>query len=91
MDDFRNENMSAYSPYSGAEFVYLDAASPYRLLRRRIPTLLLLAVFSLAARYSSHTVAPAQTTAQYGPPATKLLVIFTDLLASSLLISSFDT
>ncbi|TBU51483.1 hypothetical protein BD310DRAFT_942118 [Dichomitus squalens] len=62
--------MTAYSPYSGAEFVYSDAASPYRLLRRRVPTLLLLAVFSLAACSSSHTAAPAQTMARYGPPAT---------------------
>ncbi|TBU22427.1 fungal-specific transcription factor domain-containing protein [Dichomitus squalens] len=64
MDDFRNGNMSSDSPYSGAESVYSDAASPvsasspHRLSRRRVPTLLLLAMFSLAARYSSRTAAP---------------------------------
>ncbi|EIW53654.1 uncharacterized protein TRAVEDRAFT_174477 [Trametes versicolor FP-101664 SS1] len=60
LDDFRNGNMCADSPYSG-ESGYSDAASPISASsplgsrKRRVPTLLLLAMFSLAARYSSHT------------------------------------
>ncbi|KAI0640400.1 fungal-specific transcription factor domain-containing protein [Trametes meyenii] len=57
MDDFRNGNMCADSPYSG-ESGYSDAASPISASsplgprKRRVPTLLLLAMFSIAARYS---------------------------------------
>ncbi|KAI0365000.1 hypothetical protein BV20DRAFT_1103242 [Pilatotrama ljubarskyi] len=60
LDDFRNGNMCADSPYSG-ESGYSDAASPISSSsplgprKRRVPTLLLLAMFSLAARYSSRT------------------------------------
>ncbi|KAI0824538.1 fungal-specific transcription factor domain-containing protein [Trametes gibbosa] len=60
MDDFRNGNMNDDSPYSG-ESGYSDAASPISASspigprKRRVPTLLLLAMFSLAARYSSQT------------------------------------
>ncbi|KAI8972440.1 fungal-specific transcription factor domain-containing protein [Trametes punicea] len=60
LDDFRNGNMCADSPCSG-ESGYSDAASPISSSsplgsrRRRVPTLLLLAMFSLAARYSPRT------------------------------------
>ncbi|TFK80053.1 hypothetical protein K466DRAFT_504549 [Polyporus arcularius HHB13444] len=60
MDDWRKGNLSTDSPYSG-ESGYSDAASPISSSsplgprRRRVPTLLLLAMFSLAARYSSST------------------------------------
>ncbi|KAL6306894.1 fungal-specific transcription factor domain-containing protein [Sparassis latifolia] len=59
MEDFRNGNtMSADSPYSDQAS---DAASPISASslcnprRRRTPTLLLLAMFSIAARYSART------------------------------------
>ncbi|KAI0634003.1 fungal-specific transcription factor domain-containing protein [Trametes polyzona] len=60
LEDFQNGNICADSPYSG-ESGYSDAASPISSSshlgprKRRIPTLLLLAMFSIAARYSSHT------------------------------------
>ena len=63
MEDFRKGQLSADSPYSG-ESTYSDAASPGSTASqnrrgRHVPTLLLLAMFSLAARYSSRTgVAP---------------------------------
>ena len=59
MEDFRKGHLSADSPYSG-ESTYSDAASPVSTSSqnrrgRHVPTLLLLAMFSLAARYSSRT------------------------------------
>ncbi|KAI0943292.1 hypothetical protein AcW1_002495 [Taiwanofungus camphoratus] len=54
MEDFRNGSMSADSPYSVDS---QEAASPGSTSRGRgrVPTLLLLAMFSIAARYSYRT------------------------------------
>ncbi|KAH9937840.1 fungal-specific transcription factor domain-containing protein [Epithele typhae] len=56
LEDFRNGNLSTDSPYSG-ESSYSDAASPLSSgapgCRRRVPTLLLLTMFALAARFSA--------------------------------------
>ncbi|EJF57556.1 hypothetical protein DICSQDRAFT_140324 [Dichomitus squalens LYAD-421 SS1] len=70
MDNFRSGNMSADSPYSGAKSIYADAASPYRLLRRHLPTLppargVLPHSALLLTDRGTH-----QTTARYGSPAT---------------------
>ncbi|KAI0800103.1 fungal-specific transcription factor domain-containing protein [Fomes fomentarius] len=60
MDDWSKGNLATDSPYSG-ESGYSDAASPVSsssplgARRRRVPTLLLLAMFSLSARYSTRT------------------------------------
>ncbi|KAH9847011.1 fungal-specific transcription factor domain-containing protein [Lenzites betulinus] len=71
MDDFRNGNMNEDSPYSG-ESGYSDGASPISTStplgprRRRVPPLLLLAMFSLAARYAAHTAPEAPPPADGG-------------------------
>ncbi|KZT01624.1 uncharacterized protein LAESUDRAFT_663600 [Laetiporus sulphureus 93-53] len=57
MEDFRNSNTSsADSPYSEmSEGASPGTSSPASRRSRRVPTLLLLAMFSIAARYSSET------------------------------------
>ncbi|OBZ66363.1 Nitrogen assimilation transcription factor nit-4 [Grifola frondosa] len=62
MEDFRNGNLAMDSPYSGDSPLSdaasaISIASPVGTRRRRVPTLLLLVMFSIAARYSARTSA----------------------------------